>query len=87
MNDDLKSRFEAALAAVKTLPERPDNDMLLRLYAHYKQATVGDASGPRPGMFDFAAAAKFEAWEKLKGLGRDEAMERYIKLVERLSGG
>ncbi len=86
MNDDLKSRFAAALAAVKTLPERPDNDMLLRLYALYKQATEGDAGGPRPGMFDFVAAAKYEAWENLKGLGRDEAMQRYIKLVERLAG-
>ena len=64
---DLKARFEKAAEDVKKLPERPDNDTLLKLYALYKQGSEGDVSGPKPGFFDFVGTAKYEAWAKLKG--------------------
>jgi len=84
MTDDLKARFEAAAQAVTQLPQRPDNDTLLKLYAYYKQGTVGDVQGKRPGFTDFAGRAKYDAWTKLKGMPQDVAMKRYIKLVEDL---
>jgi acyl-CoA-binding protein len=83
---DLKSKFEAAAEAVKQLPEKPDNDMLLRLYAAFKQATEGDVSGPQPSLFDFKGKAKYDAWEKLKGTGSEDAMKKYCDLVKRLGG-
>ena len=52
----LKSKFEQAVADSKKLPERPDNQTLLQIYALYKQATVGDATGKRPGFMDLVAA-------------------------------
>ena len=82
---DLKTQFEQAKEAVMALAERPDNDTLLRLYALYKQGSEGDASGPRPGFFDFVGNAKFEAWEKLKGTRQDEAMKKYVELVKKLT--
>ena len=51
MAEDLKSRFEQAQKDVETLSSRPKNDDLLALYAHYKQATVGDVERPRVGQF------------------------------------
>jgi acyl-CoA-binding protein len=84
---DLKARFEKAAEDVKKLPERPDNDTLLKLYALYKQGSEGDVSGPKPGFFDFIGTAKYEAWAKLKGTKGDEAMQKYVDLVKRLSGG
>jgi diazepam-binding inhibitor (GABA receptor modulating acyl-CoA-binding protein) len=36
--------FEQAAEKVKSLKNRPANDMLLQLYGLYKQATVGDNS-------------------------------------------
>ncbi|MCB1642765.1 MAG: acyl-CoA-binding protein, partial [Xanthomonadales bacterium] len=42
---DLKSTFDAAGEAAKKLPERPDNETMLKLYSYYKQATEGDVSG------------------------------------------
>ena len=60
--------------------------MLLRLYGLYKQGSEGDVTGTKPGLFDFKGAAKFEAWEKLKGTTNEKAMEDYIKLVKRLGG-
>ena len=82
---DLKSRFEAASVAVKSLPDRPDNDTLLRLYALYKQGAEGDVSGAKPGFFDFVGTAKYEAWAKLAGTAQDEAKQKYIDLVKKLT--
>jgi len=84
MAEDLKARFEQAVAESKTLPEKPDNATLLKLYALYKQASAGDAEGKRPGFGDIVARAKWDAWNELKGKGGDEAMREYVELVESL---
>ena len=81
---DLKARFEAAVANSKTLSERPDNSTLLKLDALYKQATVGDVEGKRPGFTDMVGRAKYDAWAAIKGTAGDEAMNQYISLVESL---
>ncbi|MBK7975050.1 MAG: acyl-CoA-binding protein [Deltaproteobacteria bacterium] len=81
---DLAQRFADAQERVKTLPERPDNDTLLELYALYKQGSAGDASGKRPGMMDFVARAKFDQWAKKKGTSKDDAMNAYVALVDKL---
>ena len=86
MSDDLKARFEEALEAVKKLSSRPSDDDMLNLYALYKQASVGDVSGDKPGMFDFVARAKYEAWSELAGVSTDDAMNRYIDKVKELGG-
>jgi len=83
---DLKAKFEAAVAASKTLPERPDNATLLKLYALYKQATAGDVEGKRPGFTDMVGRAKWDAWNELKGTSDSDAMKQYVALVEDLQG-
>ena len=83
---NLNSRFEQASTAAKSLPERPDNDTMLKLYALYKQGSSGDVSGNKPGMFDFVGVAKYEAWKRIKGLSLDDAMNQYIELVSKLGG-
>lgn len=80
----LKEQFEAAVGRSQSLTKRPSNEELLELYALYKQATEGDATGERPGGFDFKAIAKHDAWADLKGKDADIAMQEYIQLVERL---
>ncbi len=82
---DLKAQFEAAAAAAKQTKKRPDNATLLKLYAFYKQAKEGDVRGERPGGFDFAGGAKYDAWTKLKGMSSEDAMQNYVKQVERLN--
>ena len=82
---DLKKQFETAAAEVLKAKRDPGNDLKLRLYAHYKQATEGDVSGEKPGFTDFVNRAKYEAWAKLKGTSPDDAMRGYIKLVERVT--
>ena len=82
---DLTAQFEAAAAAAKQTKKKPDNAMLLKLYSYYKQASEGDVRGDRPGGLDFVGGAKHDAWSKLKGMSRDEAMRNYIKQVEKLN--
>jgi diazepam-binding inhibitor (GABA receptor modulator, acyl-CoA-binding protein) len=82
---DIKKQFEAASHAVTKAKKDPGNDMKLKLYAHFKQATEGDVKGERPGFMDFVGGAKYDAWAKLKGLSEDDAMKAYIKLVERVT--
>jgi acyl-CoA-binding protein len=82
---DLRKKFDAAAAAVLKAKKDPGNDLKLKLYAHYKQATEGDVQGEKPGFTDFVNRAKYEAWAKLKGMSADEAMGAYIKLVDRVT--
>lgn len=76
--------FEAAAAASKTLKKAPDNDTLLALYSLYKQGSIGDVAGSRPGVMDVIGRAKFDAWAARKGADRAQAMSDYVKLVESL---
>lgn len=84
MSSELDADFLRATEDIKRLPERPDNDTLLKLYALYKQATDGDASGPKPGFFDFVNTAKYEAWSRLRGMQPSDARQKYIELVRQL---
>jgi acyl-CoA-binding protein len=83
---ELKTQFEAAVADSKKLPERPSNDVLLQLYALYKQATDGDVEGKRPGFTDMVGRAKYDAWAAVKGTASDAAMTRYVELIASLKG-
>jgi diazepam-binding inhibitor (GABA receptor modulator, acyl-CoA-binding protein) len=84
---DLKALFEQATADSKNLKEKPDNNTLLQLYSLYKQATEGDVnSEPPSNPFDFVNKAKHQAWSDLKGKTKEEAMQSYVSLVEKLKG-
>ena len=76
---DLAQRFADAQARIQ--PVSVATDVMLALYALYKQSTAGDVSGDRPGMLDVRGRAKYDAWAKHKGLSKDVAMEQYIALV------
>ncbi len=80
--EDLKKRFEQAKERVFNLKQKPDNDTLLKLYALYKQATEGDVKGEKPSVWAMKEYAKYQAWEELKGMPPEKAMQEYIKLVD-----
>ena len=82
---NLKDQFEAAVAASKNLPERPDNMTLLKLYGLYKQGSSGDISGDRPGFTDMIGRAKWDAWNAMQGESQESAMQAYIDLIKSLS--
>ena len=81
---NLHEQFEQALTESKQLPEKPSNDVLLKIYSLYKQATQGDVSGEKPNGFDFVNLAKYNAWESQKGKTSEESMQEYIDLINSL---
>ena len=81
---DLAQRFADAQAKIKPVTGL-GNDVMLEMYALYKQATTGDVAGSRPGMLDIRGRAKYDAWAKIKGTTKDSAMEKYIALAGKLA--
>ncbi|MFL2581831.1 MAG: acyl-CoA-binding protein [Flavobacteriales bacterium] len=81
---NLHEQFKQAVIESKQLPEKPSNDILLKIYSLYKQATQGDISGEKPNGFDFINLAKYNAWESIKGKNSEEAMQEYIDLINSL---
>lgn len=81
---DLKAQFDEAVNYVQTAEGdfKPSNELKLQFYSLFKQATEGDVTGKRPGMTNFVGRAKFDAWEKLKGMSSEQAMQKYIDLLE-----
>merc|ERR1712055_1048586 len=76
--------FDKAAEEVKNLKSKPTDEEMLEIYALFKQASVGDINTERPGMLDFKGKAKWDAWEKKKGMTKDAAMEAYVAKVEAL---
>ncbi|WP_293910909.1 acyl-CoA-binding protein [Deinococcus sp.] len=86
MTDASASAFEQARTDSQSLPVKPDNLTLLRLYALYKQGSLGDVQGERPGGFDFVGGAKYDAWAELRGTSQQQAQSDYVALVGELKG-
>ncbi|XP_028290136.1 acyl-CoA-binding domain-containing protein 5A [Gouania willdenowi] len=75
-------RFEAAVKVIKSLPAdgpfQPSNDMMLKFYSYYKQATLGLCNTPRPGFWDVVGKAKWDAWNSLGDMSKEAAMAAYV---------
>ncbi|XP_060630746.1 enoyl-CoA delta isomerase 2-like isoform X2 [Anolis sagrei] len=76
--------FEKAKDRLKLLEDDPGNEVKLKLYALFKQATEGPCNIPKPGMLDFVKKAKWDAWNSLGSLPQDSARQKYIELVSSL---
>ncbi|KAM9337678.1 acyl-CoA-binding domain-containing protein 5A [Symphorus nematophorus] len=78
----IQLRFDAAVKVIKSLPPdgpfQPSNDMMLKFYSYYKQATVGACNIPRPGFWDAVGKAKWDAWNSLGDMSKEEAMAAYV---------
>ena len=81
---DIKSKFEAMVEAVRaaTIDFTPNNTQKLKLYAFYKQATVGDVNVPCPGMLNMIDRAKWNAWNAIKGWSNEKAMQAYLQIFD-----
>lgn len=78
----MTTQFEQAAQDVKNLSSKPHDNELLKVYALYKQATIGDNNTPQPGMFDFKGKAKWNAWNDLKGTSKEKAETEYVDYVK-----
>jgi len=80
-----EAQFNKAVETVQNLPKdgpvKPTQAQQLEFYQYYKQATVGDVNIDRPGTFDFAGKAKWDAWNGVKGTSKEDAQKKYVKLL------
>ena len=81
----LMEQFNEATVRVQALPTASP-EVMLKLYGLYKQSTIGDVTGERPGMLEMRARAKFDAWASRRGMNVEEAQEEYIEYVDELLG-
>jgi acyl-CoA-binding protein len=82
MAKDLETRFLEAveIAADMSQADLPQ-DVQLRLYAYYKQATSGSPTDTFNPNFDLRNAFKTNAWMQISHLSIDEAKELYIDAI------
>lgn len=77
-----EQRFEAAVKVIQSLPTngsfQPSSEMMLKFYSYYKQATFGPCNIPRPGFWDPVGKAKWDAWNGLGDMPKEEAMGSYV---------
>eukprot|EP00271_Cylindrocystis_brebissonii_P015270 TRINITY_DN3763_c0_g2_i1.p1 TRINITY_DN3763_c0_g2~~TRINITY_DN3763_c0_g2_i1.p1 ORF type:complete len:100 (+),score=19.07 TRINITY_DN3763_c0_g2_i1:165-464(+) len=79
----IEAKFKKAIYLIKNGPPSPNatNETKLNYYAFFKQATEGDVKGSQPAFYQLEARAKWDAWNKLKGMAKEEAMEKYVGLL------
>ncbi|CAG2100304.1 unnamed protein product [Medioppia subpectinata] len=81
---DIKSSFSSAQERVQKLKSEPSNDVKLKLYALFKQSTVGECNTPKPSAIKFVESAKWQAWSQLGSLSSTDAMTQYVQTVDQL---
>ncbi|XP_026218087.1 enoyl-CoA delta isomerase 2, mitochondrial [Anabas testudineus] len=74
-------QFEQAKNKLSTLKKDPGNEVKLKIYALFKQATQGPCNTPKPGMLDFVNKAKWDAWKSLGSISEEEARQQYCDLI------
>eukprot|EP00850_Spirogloea_muscicola_P016877 SM000140S00626 [mRNA] locus=s140:304400:305020:- [translate_table: standard] len=80
---NLELRFKKAAHLIRNGPPQKgvSNDVKLQYYSLFKQATEGDVTASQPSFIQIEARSKWSAWDKLKGMSKEEAMQKYIDLV------
>ncbi|KAM9333442.1 enoyl-CoA delta isomerase 2 isoform 1-T1 [Pholidichthys leucotaenia] len=74
-------QFEQAKTRLSTLKKDPGNEVKLKIYALFKQATQGPCNSPKPSMLDFVNKAKWDAWRSLGSITQEEARQQYCDLI------
>ncbi|KAM4689540.1 acyl-CoA-binding domain-containing protein 5 isoform 2-T5 [Discoglossus pictus] len=83
-----QTRFEAAVSVIQSLPKngsfQPSNEMMLKFYSFYKQATQGPCNAPRPAFWDPVGRYKWDAWSSLGDMSKEDAMIAYVDEMKKI---
>ncbi|XP_018422997.1 PREDICTED: acyl-CoA-binding domain-containing protein 5 isoform X2 [Nanorana parkeri] len=83
-----QKRFEAAVSVIQSLPKngsfQPSNEMMLKFYSFYKQATQGPCNIPRPAFWDPVGRYKWDAWNSLGDMTKEDAMVAYVDEMKKI---
>lgn len=82
---DLDTRFKEAVETASRMSQSDlPQDTQLRLYAYYKQGSIGTPALDFNANYDLRNAFKTNAWMQISNMPADEAKELYIELVATL---
>lgn len=65
-------------------PFQPSDDLKLKFYAYYKQATEGPNETPKPSFYDIVGKYKWSAWKDLGEMSKEAAMEGYVDELKKV---
>jgi acyl-CoA-binding protein len=83
MSKEIKENFNYAINEIKSFDNKKDvltNEEKLKFYGLYKQATIGKCNIPKPWAFNVEKCMKWNAWNSLGDMTKDEAMFNYCNL-------
>ncbi|XP_043109870.1 acyl-CoA-binding domain-containing protein 4 isoform X2 [Puntigrus tetrazona] len=87
--EDCQRRFQAAVDVIQSLPKngsyRPSYEVMLRFYGLYKQAVCGPCTVSRPGFWDPVGRYKWDAWNQLGDMSRENAMTAYVNEMKKIA--
>lgn len=83
MTEDLNREFQEVFQQLSISEESVAPNIMLKLYAYYKQALLGDLSAAN-GKSDVKNAFKFNAWTQLNGMSKEQAKQEYTNLAKRI---
>ncbi|WP_366182741.1 acyl-CoA-binding protein [Flavobacterium ovatum] len=83
---DLEIQFQEALQKASEMSQASlPQDVQLRLYAYYKQATFGTIESKQANAtFHLRDAFKTNAWMQISHISTSEAKKRYIEIINSL---
>ena len=82
---DLDTRFQEAVQSASEMTQASlPQDVQLRLYAFYKQATFGTLEPRQTSTYHLRDAFKTNAWMQISHLSSTEAKEQYIEIINSL---
>ncbi|KAK4884535.1 hypothetical protein RN001_000806 [Aquatica leii] len=83
-----EEKFHAAVNVIRSLPKngsyQPSNELMLRFYAYFKQATQGPCASSRPPFWDLVGRAKYDAYKGLGNMSKQDAMKHYVDELHRI---
>ncbi|CAL4242802.1 unnamed protein product, partial [Meganyctiphanes norvegica] len=81
-------KFQAAVNIIISLPKdgpyQPSQEMMLKFYGLYKQATEGSCLDPKPAFYDIVKGYKWQAWYALGDMPKSDAMATYVENVKKI---
>ncbi len=83
--EELNAKFQKAYEVSSSMKEKLPPDIMLKLYAYYKQATKGNKYTKPSGDNEIRNAFKLNAWFQVNSMTEEEAKIRYIKLVQEIT--
>jgi len=83
---DLDTRFEEAVELANSMTQASlPQDIQLRLYALYKQSTMGTIDVRVSPVYDIRNAFKMNAWMQISHLSVEQAKEEYILNINEIA--